>query len=231
MSQQDAAHGAVTAGGAGKGTVACTKDLGLFHGHDPFKEFSPDPFARGGIHSSLRSGFGRVMEEMERDLLGGALGMRPMFPSTAGEMSAPRGTYSIQTATMSSFMGPDGKMHTEQFASSDVGHREQDIRETHQAYHNSATGVSKMALEQHLGVRARKKVREVGKAGEEQNTELFRGLEEAGREEFDKAFTEKASSLPEHRRFDTGILGGLGSAFEPLKGLASWSRPALQGGA
>lgn len=190
--------------------------LSLFGGRDPFKEFSPDPFSRGGIHSALSSGFGRAMEEMSS--LAQEVGM-PQMPFPQVRLPEPRGSYSIQTAAMSAFPGPDGRMHTEQFASSDVGHKEHDIRETHQAYSNSATGEEKRALEQHLGSRAWKSTRAQTGTQPELSTEMFLGMEKEKREEFDKDFAAKAHHLPEHRPIPSGLLRG---SYMPLLGSAPW---------
>ncbi|CAE8631295.1 unnamed protein product [Polarella glacialis] len=197
----------------------------LFRGHDPFAEFSPDPFSAGGAHRAFGSGFGRIRQRLE-NLSEELLGVRPTFPHRVTLPDAAQ--YSVQTATMSSFVDENGQMRTEQFASSDVGHREHDIRETHQAYSNSATGVNKCSLEQHLGPRAVKTAKKRDKDAKEDTSEMFLGMEHTpeSKDSFNKDFEAKAQHLPEHQTFSgdfpgfSGLPGGL--RMPPLPGAGSW---------
>merc|ERR1719310_1255202 len=96
-------------------------------------------------------------------------------------MPGGNGQYATQSFAMSSVMGPDGKMHTERFVSSDIGNREKGIRESQQAYSNSSSGKDKMALERQLGDRARKVAKECDRnTMEERSTEMYRGMDESG---------------------------------------------------
>lgn len=207
----------------------------LFGGRDPFCEFSPEPFRLGGIHSAISRSFNRVLATMERmeESIEELVGLRHHPEALTTELleaerqqreEQPMGAYSIQTATMRTFLGLDGRLHTEQFASSDVGHRDHDIRETHQAYSNSATRIQRRALEQQLEGRGRKTVREVGRDGKELTKEMYLGMEEKDRAAFDEAFQKKAVHLPAHRLFEAGQLAGFGASCPPaLQGAAAWS--------
>merc|ERR1719188_2318120 len=87
------------------------------------------------------------------------------------------GQYACQSYTMCSRMGPDGKMHTEKFANSEVGNRNQKVREAQQAYSNSSTGVDKAGHERQIGDKGMKHVREKNRfTKEERSTELFQGM-------------------------------------------------------
>merc|ERR1719163_2000774 len=126
---------------------------------------------------------------MTRDMMSGAPGMGPSGggPGAMRGMSGGNGQYAMQSFAMSSHMGPDGKMHTERFVSSDVGNRDKSIREAQQAYSNSTTGKEKMGLERQLGDRARKMVKERDRnTMEERSTEMFRGMDESGAPSFDR---------------------------------------------
>jgi hypothetical protein len=200
----------------------------LFSGHDPFCEFSVDPLTTGGWHSSFGSRFGRVVQRLE-NLSEELLGIRPSFlrPITPEDATH----YSFQTATMHSFVGKDGKVHSEQYVSSDAGHREHQIRETHQAYANSETGVSKRALEQHLGPRAMKTVKVRGADDKEDTKEMLLGMETTEKEGFHKDFTDQAHHLPEHQSFHSDFFRDFGSsAFPAIEGLGKWSQHALEAG-
>lgn len=183
---------------------------GLFGGgRDPFKEFGgfgADPF--GG---SVMKRF----DDMTRDMMGSFGGLGAMAAGSGGRGGG--GSYSCQTFAMSSSMGPDGKMHTERFCSSDVGNREHGVREAQQAYSNSRTGIDKMGLERQLGDRARKMVKERDRSTmEERSTELFRGMDESGRQAFDRDFAGKAGYMPQHQRFNPAMLqGALGDGRPP----------------
>eukprot|EP00933_Yihiella_yeosuensis_P008924 TRINITY_DN11464_c0_g1_i1.p1 TRINITY_DN11464_c0_g1~~TRINITY_DN11464_c0_g1_i1.p1 ORF type:complete len:262 (+),score=66.85 TRINITY_DN11464_c0_g1_i1:85-870(+) len=218
---------------------------GLFRGHDPFNEFSPDPFESGGMHRVFGSGFGRVTRSLER-LSEEILGVRPILPQVPPEAEAevptgakPRtGSYSVQSASMHSFLGKDGKMHTEQYASSDVGHMDHQIRETHQAYSNSRTGMQKRALEQHLGDRGMKTVKhQAAGTTETKTTEMFLGMDatEESKETFNKDFAAKAEHLPEHQSFGGEFfrgfgLGGGALKFPAIPGAGGWAKSALESG-
>lgn len=203
----------------------------LFRGHDPFAEFSADPFNSGGSHRIFGSSFGRVMQRLE-NLSEEILGVRPVLPP---QEAAVPGTarYSVQTASMSAFVDKDGQVQTEQFASSDVGDRDHEIRETHQAYSNSATGEQKRALEQHLGPRGVKTVKKRGGYNAtEDSIDMFQGMENtaAARDTFAEDFKSKAEHLPEHQSFRGNFFSGFGAAEAGLQlpGAGSWRRGALE---
>merc|ERR1719356_720582 len=97
------------------------------------------------------------------------------------------GQYSVQTFAMTSTMGPDGRMHTEKYANSEIGNTQQRIRESQQAYSNSSTGMDKMGLERQLGDRGWKAVRERNRnTQEERSTNLFRGMDEQQKAVFER---------------------------------------------
>eukprot|EP00930_Biecheleria_cincta_P006682 TRINITY_DN10773_c0_g1_i1.p1 TRINITY_DN10773_c0_g1~~TRINITY_DN10773_c0_g1_i1.p1 ORF type:complete len:251 (-),score=58.86 TRINITY_DN10773_c0_g1_i1:105-857(-) len=204
----------------------------LFRGHDPFAEFSPDPFSGGGSHRLFGGSFGRIAQRLE-NLSEEILGVRPMLPPQEAASIPGASRYSVQTASMSSFLGSDGQMHTEQFASSDVGDRGHDIRETHQAYANSATGEQKRALEQHMGKHGMKTVKwRSGQQAAEESNEMVLGMENSAeaREAFRKDFAGKAEHLPEHKPFTGRFFAGFGAGDARLPGAAGWRhQDALEG--
>mmetsp|Transcript_65682 Transcript_65682/g.174977 ORF Transcript_65682/g.174977 Transcript_65682/m.174977 type:complete len:205 (-) Transcript_65682:112-726(-) len=143
--------------------------------------------------------------------------------------------YSCQTFVQSSVVDPDGQVRTERFAASDAGDRKHRVREARQAYADSASDVVKTGLERHVGSKALKVSRQLDKeTGEEQTSnEIFRGLEEDSRADFEKEFEEKKKHLPKRPRrgaslLDVGddLLGAIPDfwgAAEPMR------RPALGG--
>ncbi|CAJ1344600.1 unnamed protein product [Effrenium voratum] len=164
---------------------------------DPFGMFDMQPFGGGGFGGLFGSMFGQMnqmMQEMER--------MGPGFPGAVMN-SGNGGSFSCQTFSFSSRMGPDGQMHTEQFASSAVRDRRRDMHEVQQAYSNSSTGVDKMSLERQLEGRARKTVKERTRGTmEERQTDMFRGMDEADAADFDSQWQQRAApSLPRHQGF------------------------------
>lgn len=182
---------------------------GLFGGPDPFSAFGNHPFSGFGMGGSLMQRFDDVTRDIARGP--GAMGSRHGAMMMGGGLGG--GQYSCQTFAMSSVMGPDGKMHTERFSSSDVGNHEHGIRESQQAYSNSSTGTDKMGLERHVGDRARKMVKERDRnTMEERSTEMFKGLDETGRDAFDRDFSSRAQYLPQHPRFNGQALPGFGGA-------------------
>lgn len=202
----------------------------IFKGHDPFAEFSPDPSSLGGVNQLLGNKFGRVVERLE-NLSEEILGVRPSIPSISS-MQLPR--YSVQTASMSSYLDKDGNVQTEQFASSEVGHRTHGIREAHCAYENTRTGVKKRSLEQHLGQQAIKKVKQRGKSGDDSSNEMFLGMDptQEAVDAFDKDFAAKAEHLPEHETFAGDFFKDFGGGlrFPPLPGAGRWKQSALEPG-
>merc|ERR1740121_1109942 len=127
--------------------------------------------------------------------------------SSGGVGGGSSGQYTSQSFLMSSSMGSDGQMHTQHFASSEVGNCDQGIREAQQAYSDTASGLEKMAMERQLGERGMKIVRERdANTKEERSTELFQGMEETGREAFGQAFQAQAHHLPQHARFSPQAL-------------------------
>lgn len=176
---------------------------GLLGGRDPFAEFGGgvDPFDRG--FGSIMKHFEQMTNGIMRDA-GGGLGGNAM-------MGMGNGQYACQSFAICSRMGPDGKMHTERFANSEVGNRQQRIREAQQAYSNSSTGIDKMGLERQLGERARKVVRERDRTTmEERSTEMFRGMDESGCDAFGRDFAAQAHHIPAHPRFNPQALLGPG---------------------
>lgn len=184
---------------------------GLFGGRDPFAEFgSMDPF--GG--SAFGGGFGNMgsmmqrFDDMSRDMMSGA--GQGGGPSSMRGTPGGNGQYAMQSFSMSSVMGPDGKMHTEKFSSSDAGNSHHKVREGQQAYSNSTTGIEKMGLERQVGQRARKMVKERDRnTMEERSTEMFRGMDEGSSQAFDRDFGALAHHMPSHPRFDGRALQGM----------------------
>lgn len=137
------------------------------------------------------------------------------------------GSYSSKTMMYSSKRGSDGNVHSERFTSSTVGVPQRSIRETQQAYSNSATGIDKMALERQLGEQGRKVVKERSRrSGEERDTQMFRGMTEEHAPRFEERWhTEAAPYIPSHNMNRSKPLtsGGLGA--QSLD-----HRPACRGG-
>jgi len=171
----------------------------MFGGRDPFAEFGGGAMDLFG--GSPFGNFGSIMKQFD-DLgrSGGNNGGMNM-------MNIGNGQYSSQSFAMCSRMGPDGKMHSERFASSEVGNRGQKIREAQQAYSNSTTGIDKMGFERQLGDQGRKIVRERNRhTAEEKSTELFKGMEESQRDQFDQRFASNSKHLPQHPNFNVQAL-------------------------
>lgn len=107
--------------------------------------------------------------------------------------------YASQSFAMSSVKGRDGKLHVEKYMSSDIGNVKHKIREGKQAYSNSTSGMQKMAVERQHGKRGRKLVCEKNVfTGKEHTHEMFRGMDERHKNEFDKAFQSNAHHMPHH---------------------------------
>jgi len=185
---------------------------GLLGGRDPFAEFGGGlmaPFGSMGSQSSM----GSIMKQFEdmtsgmmREGGGGGLGGNAM-------MGMGNGQYSCQSFAMCSRVGPDGQVHTERFANSEVGNRQQSMREAQSAYSNSSTGMDKMGLERQLGNRAQKMVRERDRRTmEERSTEMFKGMDESQRDAFGQDFRAHAQHLPGHPRFNPQSLVVAGSS-------------------
>mmetsp|Transcript_26042 Transcript_26042/g.60834 ORF Transcript_26042/g.60834 Transcript_26042/m.60834 type:complete len:267 (+) Transcript_26042:108-908(+) len=197
-----------------------------FHGgRDPFAEFgSLDTFGGMSLFGP-GGGPGGIMkrfDELSRGMMQGfgdfqADGPGSMLGKFGAQGPGGDGQYSCQTFAMSSRMGPDGKVHTERYASSDTGHRGQRIRESQQAYSNSSTGVDKLGFERQLNDRARKVVKERDRnTMEERSTEMFRGMDESGRGAFDRDFQSKAHHLPRHGNFGgAGLQHALAAGMPP----------------
>lgn len=166
---------------------------GLFGGRDPFAGFGD--FGSMGVGGAM----GKPFDEMARHLGQGSAMAGPGGGCGSGQ-------YQSHSFAMSSVMGPDGKMHTEKFSSADRGHIGQKIRESQQAYSNSTTGVDKMGLERQIGERAHKMVKERDRTREERSTEMFRGMDERGRDAFDRDFGGKSHHMPAYQRVDPGML-------------------------
>jgi len=202
----------------------------LFGGRDPFTDFSADPFETWGTSRMFGRGFDRAISRME-DLSEDLLGVRtPLMRMPRMEMGK-GGSYSVQSTTMTSFTDEKGNVHTEQFASSDVGNVDEDVREAKQMYANSESKVMKHALEQHVGGRAHKVVRVRGVEDQDMTTEMFKGMEGTDKDKaaFKEEFGLKAEKLPKHREM-RGLLRDMpGLDVSPLEGLAGWT-PALEQG-
>jgi len=110
------------------------------------------------------------------------------------------GAFSCQTMVMSSRMGPDGKMHTEKFASSSAGDATRGFHERQQAYSNSSTGMDKMSMERQMGSQGRKMIKERTRGSQdERQTDLYRGIEEHQGGEFDERWNREAAPyMPRH---------------------------------
>merc|ERR1719323_2207730 len=119
------------------------------------------------------------------------------------EGSAGSGGFNSSTMTMSVNTGPDGQVHTEQFASSSVGDHDKRIADTQQACSNSSTGVDKMSLERQMQDRGRKMVKERIAGGDERQTEMFRGFDESQAHKFDQQWQQHAS--PHLRNHFSGV--------------------------
>lgn len=117
------------------------------------------------------------------------------FPGGGG------GSFTCQTMQFSSTVGQDGRVHTEQFSSSTVADSSRAVRETKQAYANSATGSQRLSLERQMGDRGRKVVQErCSQSGDERRTDIFKGISEEQTEEFDDEWQQRAAPhLPSHR--------------------------------
>merc|ERR1712135_265658 len=116
----------------------------------------------------------------------GLFGMMDQMMGGMGEVSAGSGGsggFSSSTMMMSMNVGPDGKVHTEKFASSSAGDRYKRIAETQQAYSNSSTGAEKMSRER--------------------QTEMFRGFDESQAHEFDQQWQQHAA--PHLRNHFSGV--------------------------
>lgn len=203
---------------------------GLFGGRDPFADFGRmDPFGPGllgggGGGGGLDSIMKQFDDTSQGAMQGGGAGMR----GGGGMMGMGNGQYACQSVSMCSRMGPDGKVHTERFANSEVGNRAHNIREAQQAYSNSSTGTDKMALERQLGDRGRKVVRERNRhTKEEKPTEILRGMDESGRDAFGRDFDAHAHHVPQHPRFNPQAL--MGAAGTPSGGRAALSDTARRG--
>merc|ERR1719456_226167 len=103
------------------------------------------------------------------------------------QMGGGQGGFSSQTMCFSSTTGADGQVHTERFSSSTVGDNARGIRETQQAYANSASGMDKMSMERQIHDQGRKVVKERNRqSGEERQTDMFRGITEDQAGAFDE---------------------------------------------
>lgn len=208
----------------------------LFGGRDPFMEFSPEPFIPSGrmeVEMPGNIAFGVFFDDGTGRSLGSPNAtFRGVFPDIPSFISFParfdsedqptENTYTVQTSLMRAFRGPDGRLATERFAEVDYGDQTHDVRETHQAYDNSATGIRKQATEQHLGGKAKKSVKELKPDGQELNTEIFKGMDGSEKAEFERNFHQKAKNLPDGKSLGS-MLGSSGG----LPGLARgklWSR-------
>jgi hypothetical protein len=149
-----------------------------------------DPFK--GIRSLSSSGSGDALFGQMDDLMAKAM---------SGDGFPRGGSYSSKTMMYTAKRGSDGKMHSERFTSSTVGVPERNIRETQQAYSSSTSGTDKMALERQIGNQGRKQVKERSRlSGEERDTEMLRGMNEAQACQFDDRWRrEAAPHLPSHR--------------------------------
>lgn len=157
-----------------------------------------DPFA------SMNNMMGNMMQSF---FGGGNDGFGGPFGSMGGGMMQSFGgfgsssSFSCQTMSFSSSVGPDGRTHTEEFSSSTVADGRLRARETKQAYANSTTGVEKLSMERTIGERGRKVVKEhsIG-TGEEKRTDILVGVSEEDGTKFTEEWQEEvAPHLPSHR--------------------------------
>jgi len=217
----------------------------LFGKSDPFNHFAPIPFQDGGLATLFRR-FGKPSDEnvaetaqeavpkhheMEDDVdvsklyLGGDREHDAVDSTLSFEA---QGRYSFQLNIMSS-IDLDGKTCAEQFASSDVGHfGHGGLCESHQAYSKAygAEQIEKRSLEQHIGDRVLKQLKELASDGVESISEVFSG-EEAEKAKFEEDLNLNSHHLPAHLCFTAGFMAGFGaSSFPPLSGSASWHPPA-----
>ncbi|CAK0868471.1 unnamed protein product [Prorocentrum cordatum] len=176
--------------------------------------------------ADIFSQFDRMASDMMKDF-GGMREPGSMVGGRAGG-GLGGGQYACQSFAMCSRMGPDGKQHVEKYSSSDVGNTQHGIRESQQAYSNSSTGVDKMALERQLGDQGRKVVRERNRhTADERSTELFRGMDESGKDAFDSRFAAHRGHLPAHGALPAAGLPGAGARALPgHPGRAAAPRPA-----
>ncbi|CAE7261166.1 unnamed protein product [Symbiodinium pilosum] len=188
-----------------------------------FDDMMMQPFGgppAGGLFGSMFGQMNRMMQEMDTmmgaQMRGGMMGpMGPdMFDGGRGSMmmmsgfgGGGNGSFSSQTFSFSSHMGADGQVHTEQFASSAVGDRSQNMHEVQQAYSNSRTGQDKMSLERQLDGRGRKMVKERTRGtGEERQTDMFKGMSENDAADFDQDWLRRAvPALPQHQQAHTSL--------------------------
>lgn len=196
---------------------------GLFGGRDPFAEFGGGmmmPFGGGG---GARGGMGDIFSQFDKmtsDVMKDFGGMRGMDPGKMmGGMAGGNlggGQYACQSFAMCSRMGLDGKQHVEKYSSSDIGNAQHKIRESQQAYSNSSTGVDKMALERQIGEQGRKMVKERNRGTmDERTTELYRGMDESGKDAFDNRFAANRQHLPPHGAMPPAGLPAAGSRALP----------------
>eukprot|EP00928_Gymnodinium_smaydae_P057617 TRINITY_DN40832_c0_g1_i1.p1 TRINITY_DN40832_c0_g1~~TRINITY_DN40832_c0_g1_i1.p1 ORF type:complete len:267 (+),score=39.49 TRINITY_DN40832_c0_g1_i1:71-802(+) len=110
------------------------------------------------------------------------------------------GAFSCQSSGMTVTAGPDGRRHTEQFASSSVGDQGRRVRETQQTYSNSRLGVEKISLERQMDDQARKTVKERSHfTDEDRHTDLYHGMEEHQAGDFDQRWHQEAAPyIPRH---------------------------------
>lgn len=157
------------------------------------------------------------------------------FGSVLDMQGLPQGSYSSSVMLMSSSTGFDGRQHVvEKYAASQVGNSATRTREVQQAYSSSRSGVDKMALERHVGERARKLVRERDrKTGQETSTDLYKGITEAEAEQFDRDFQAVHHTLPQHANLADharALQGPAGSAaLGGRRGIADRGQPAAPG--
>mmetsp|Transcript_85005 Transcript_85005/g.214194 ORF Transcript_85005/g.214194 Transcript_85005/m.214194 type:complete len:210 (-) Transcript_85005:19-648(-) len=121
---------------------------------------------------------------------------REFSPDPVGGQCRGNFKYRCQTFAESSSVAADGEVHTERFASLDVGENGQGIRESHLAYSSTALGIAKIGLERHLGGRAMKTVTEYDtNTNVERSSEMFKGMVPEDRDAFVRAFCEKVNNM------------------------------------
>jgi len=179
---------------------------GFFGGRDPFAEFgSMMPFGGGGLGGGFGGGMGDMMKRfdaMQNDMMRGFGDKASGGGGVGGRMAnMGNGSYACQSFAMCSRTGPDGKQHVEKYSSSDTGNTQHKVREGQQAYSNSSSGMQKMGLERQVGDQARKMVKERNSFTQEERTsEMFRGMDESGKDAFDRNFASKQHHMPQHLR-------------------------------
>mmetsp|Transcript_121255 Transcript_121255/g.214493 ORF Transcript_121255/g.214493 Transcript_121255/m.214493 type:complete len:206 (+) Transcript_121255:3-620(+) len=175
----------------------------------------------GSMMGMMNNMMGSMMgPPMHGSMMGGR--MLQQGESWAGPGSS--GSFTCQTMSFSSSVGPDGRVHTREFSSSTVADGGRRVRETKQAYRDTSTGFEKMSMERQMGERGRKVVRErCETTGEEKETDMRKGISEEQCDEFNEDWQrEAAPHLPWHR-VQLQLEGGSSASSSSHKGSSKGS--------